>query len=276
MNKRWLIGTALVIGLSITSLVGCTSTTPSQPTTTTIINTVTTTAVVIPDANLVGGELNTISDIIAEQQAGIWVSGSGSVTVTPDIVNLNLGVRSQETTVAAAQAKAASAMSQIMSVLKTNNIADKDIQTVQFNINPVYSYNSSTGQNTIIGYSVNNIVNVKIRNINNVGKIIDAVANAGGDLTVINSISFAVDNPEQYYAEARQKAMNDAKTKALQLATLGGVTLGKPIYVTESSVTPTPIYYTKSAGTPEMDGSTQISSGEADITINVSVTFSIN
>ena len=275
MNKKWLIGTTLVLGLSFAGLFGCTSTAPTQRTTTTVINTITTTAVVIPDANSEGGKLNAISDIITEQQTGIWVSGTGSVTVTPDIVNLNLGVRSQETTVAAARAKAATAMSQIMSVLKANNIADKDIQTVQFNISPVYNYDNKIMQSLIVGYSVNNIVNVKIRNLNNVGKVIDAVADAGGDLTVINSISFAVDNPEQYYTEARQKAMNDAQTKAQQLATLGGITLGKPIYVTESSVTPTPIYYTKGVNAPEMDGSTQISAGETKITINVSVAYSI-
>jgi hypothetical protein len=276
MNKKWLIGTALVIGLSFTGLVGCTSTTPTKQTTTTVINTITTTAMVIPGADSAGGELNVISDIITEQQSGIWVTGTGSVTVTPDIVNLNLGVRSQETTVAAARAKAATAMNQIMSVLKANNIADKDIQTVQFNISPVYNYNNTTGQNTIVGYSVNNIVNVKIRNLNNVGKIIDAVADAGGDLTVINSISFSVDNPEQYYTEARQKAMTDAQTKAQQLATLGGVNLGKPIYVTESSTAPSQIYYTKTAGAAEIDTSTQISAGETKITINVSATYSIS
>jgi uncharacterized protein YggE len=282
MNKKWLAVITLLVTLAVTILAGCTTapTSSSEKTntqvTTTLINTVTTTSVIQPDVSLEKNGEYLISNIITEQQVGIIVNGAGTVTVVPDIVKLNLGVRSQETTVAAAQVKAAAAMDQIMSVLKENNIAEKDIQTVQFNIGPVYSYNDTTGQNVIIGYSVNNIISVKIRDLDDTGKIIDAVAIAGGDLTVINSISFTVDNPEQYYTEARQKAMTDAQSKAQQLATLGGVTLGKPIYVTESSIAPSQIFYTKTAEFVGIDSPTQISAGETDIIINVSVIYSIS
>jgi uncharacterized protein len=260
MKKLFLSGTFLIVIVAIIGLTSC----ASLP------------ALLAPVASSNNTAANTNSVIYSNQQMGIWVAGSGSVTVTPDIVNLNLGVRSQETTVGAAQAKAATAMSQIMNVLKANNIADKDIQTVQFNINPVYNYDNKTMQSIVIGYSVNNIVNVKIRNLNNVGKIIDAVADAGGNLTVINSISFAVDNPEQYYTEARQKAMNDAQTKAQQLATLGGITLGKPIYISENSVSSNQsVYYDAREASGASVPTTAISAGEAEITVNVQVVYSI-
>ena len=260
MKKVFLTVTFLMVILAVIGLTSCSS----LP------------AVLAPGLSTNNIAADTNSVIYANQQTGIWVSGTGSVTVTPDIVNLNLGVRSQETTVAAAQAKAATAMSQIMSVLKANNIADKDIQTVQFNISPVYNYDNKIMQSLIVGYSVNNIVNVKIRNLNNVGKVIDAVADAGGDLTVINSISFAVDNPEQYYTEARQKAMNDAQTKAQQLATLGGITLGKPIYISENSVSPNQsVYYASRDASGASVPTTAISAGESEIIINVQVVYSI-
>jgi len=262
MKKLLFTGTILAVVLVVIGLTGCTSLPAVLA------------PGVISDKNV---SADTASVVYTNQQSGIWISGTGTVTVTPDIVNLNLGVRSQEITVAAAQAKAATAMSQIMSVLKANNVADKDIQTLQFSISPVYSYDNKIMQSTIIGYSVSNIVNVKIRNLNNVGKIIDAVANAGGDLVVINSISFAVDNPDQYYSQARTAAMNDAKAKAQQLADLGGVTLGKPVYISESSVSPTSSvsYATRDAASGASVPTTSISAGEADITINVQVVYSI-
>ena len=80
-------------------------------------------------------------------------------------------------------------------------------------------FDETTRQTTITGYQVDNIVNVKVRDVEATGEIIDAVAEAAGDLTRINSISFSTDNPEQYHERVRELAMNDA-AKAEQLANL--------------------------------------------------------
>ncbi len=151
-KKFWLAGIILVALMAVV-LVGCSST------------------------NSGGG---TIAGIYSSQQEGIWVTGSGKVTVTPDIADLILGVDAREATVAEAQAKAADAMNQIMAVLKQNNIAEKDIKTQQFNISPVYSYDSKNNTSTIIGYEVTNTVDAKIRVLTNVGTIIDAAVSGRG------------------------------------------------------------------------------------------------
>jgi len=247
MKKIWLIVVTIVALLAIVGLAGCSSSSPASG----------------------------VAGIFSSQQEGIWVSGTGKVSVTPDVVNLNLGVKSEEATVAAAQSKAVDAMNKVMAVLKTYNIEDKDIQTQQYSITPVYTYDDNTRKSNITGYQVSNIVNIKIRNTGKAGEIIDAVASAAGDLTVINNISFSVDDPTQYYTEAREKAMADATDRAEQLASLGKVTLGKPIYITESTSGTEPIYYAKAYAVDETAGSTSISTGETDIIINVQVTYSI-
>ena len=264
MKKFWLplvlsVGTLAIVGVS-----GCTA----VP------------GIIAPKlaGNTTVATAETSSTIITSQESGIAVSGTGIVSVTPDVANISLGVRAQDTTVSAAQAEAATAMAKIMAVLKSNNIADKDIQTTQFNINPVYNYNSKTSQNNITGYSVTNVVSVKVRVIANAGKVIDAVAAAGGDLTVINSISFSVDDSSQYYVQARQLAMADAKAKATQLATLGGVTLGKPVYITDTTYTPSTqvAYDTRTSSGVAATPSTTISAGDTNITINVQVVYAIS
>ena len=73
--------------------------------------------------------------------------------------------------------------------------------------------------------------------------MIDAVAAAGGDLTRINGITFTLDDPTAVMKQARDMAMADAKAKAQQLASDGGVTLGKPTYISDNSYVPTPPMY---------------------------------
>ena len=210
----------------------------------------------------------------SSQQTGIWVSGTGEVTVTPDVAILTLGVEAQEKTVKEAQSEAASAMAAVVAALKTNGVADKDIQTQWYSISPVTKWVEETNEQITTGYSVTNMVTVKIRDISKAGTIIDAVAEAGGDLTRINSISFTVDDPTAYYNQAREQAMQDAKDKAEQMATLAGVTLGKPTYISESGgYIPTP-YYLKDYAEGG-SASTSISAGELDITIMVQVGYAI-
>jgi len=121
-----------------------------------------------------------------------------------------------------------------MAVLDEQGIAEKDIKTQYFNIYPVRSWQNDV--ETLVGYRVSNIVTVKIREIDTTGSIIDAVAQAGGDYTRVNSISFTVDDPTEYYDEAREKAMENAGEKAKQLAKLAKIDLGNPTYISEGSI----------------------------------------
>ncbi|HTY82109.1 MAG TPA: SIMPL domain-containing protein, partial [Dehalococcoidales bacterium] len=176
------------------------------------------------------------------QQQGIWVSGEGKVTATPDIATISAGVQAQATAVSDAQSQASTAMDKVIAALKSNGVAAKDIQTQNFNIQKASRWDNTTQQEIVTGYMVTNTVTAKIRDVNNAGVVIDAVTNAGGDLTRINSISFSIDNPAPYQEQARQKAVADAAAKAKTLAGAAGVKLGKPVYINESSVSSPVIY----------------------------------
>jgi uncharacterized protein len=246
MKKLWLVTTGLILIIGIFGLTGCGST---------------------------AGDIGSIN--VNSQQTGIWVSGSGKVTATPDICTLNLGVQSQDTTVAAAQAKAATAMDKMISSLTSNGVAKKDIQTQNFNISQTTRYDTNTQQSVVTGYQVTNTVTATIRSLDKAGSIIDAAAAAGGDLTRINGISFSIEDPTNYYNDARKLAIADAKAKATQMAQLAGVTLGNVSYVTESSYVP-PVPFVMASGVKAaQDVSTPISPGQMDITSTVQITYAI-
>ena len=218
-----------------------------------------------------------VSVDISNQQTGIWVNGTGKITVTPDLATLTLGVSSQTATVAEAQSNAATAMDKIMKALADNGVAKKDIQTNYFNIQQVTRYDDKTQTQVVIGYMVSNSVIAKLRDMNNVGVVIDAVVAAGGDLTRINGINFSVEKPDTYNQQVRELALQDAKAKADQIAKVTGVTLGKPTLVSENSATP--VYYGQSAslasGAAAPAPTTAISAGELDISLNVQVAYAI-
>jgi uncharacterized protein YggE len=249
-------------------------------------------------------QLPVSSDI--NNQHGIWVSGEGTVEVSPDIAVLNLGISAQASSVADAQSQVAAAMNKVISALTSNGVDQKDIQTQYFSIqqvtNPIppiptpylppstlppeTSNGSSSGAPTVMpikppiqpttGYEVTNLVTVKIRAIDKTGAIIDAAVAAGGDLLSINGLTFSVDQPDQYYVQARQLAMNDAKAKANQLAELAGVTLGKATYISESSSTPI-VYPPQAFSTKDVTSSatTPINPGQTDIIVDVQVAYAI-
>ena len=210
--------------------------------------------------------------IFSQQNVGIWVTGEGSVTVVPDVANLNLGVEAEAETVAQAQAQAATAMQAVIDELKARGVADADIKTQYYNIYPIRDYQKDTS--VIIGYRVTNTVTVKIRDVENTGTIIDAVAAAAGDNIRINSIYFTVDDTSAYLEQARANAMADAKAKAQQLADLAGMSLGKPTYISEGGSYIPYIYVDRnlSAEGP----STPISPGETEVRLSVQVVYSIS
>jgi len=222
-----------------------------------------------------GGVLGDKGIILSQQNTGIWVSGEGEVSVVPDVAILNLGVEAQAATVAEAQRQAAEAMEAVMAELDEHGIDEKDIKTQRYSIYPVRRWRDD--EEILVGYRVTNMVTAKIRNVDDTGSIIDAVARVGGDYTRINSIVFTVDDPATCYEEVREKAMADAKAKAEQLAKLGGVNLGKPTYISEGGgYIPVPRdYYLKSGAEGAPAPTTPISPGETEIRLTVQVVYSI-
>jgi len=260
MKKSWLVGISLALVLAIVGVVGCAA--PAK-------------------VNLVS------------QQEGLWVTGRGEVMAVPDIAILRLGIEAQADTVAEAQTQASEAMDRVMTALIDNGVAEKDIQTQYFSIRQIkrwvepveLKYREKVEEpevivyekeEVVVGYRVTNMVTAKIRVIDKAGVIIDAVAEAGGDLTRIDSLGFSIDDPSVYYEQAREKAMADAKAKAEQLAELAGVSLGKPTYISEGISYP--IYPRDYMYEMEMVGAappTPISPGELAISLTVQVAYAI-
>ena len=260
MRKKWLWAIGLALVIPIVALSGCYAGIPGpgRP-----------------------GWANVPSSLrvnLGNQQAGIWVTGEGKVTAVPDIATLRLGIEAQEATVAEAQTQASEAMDRVMAALIDNEVADRDIQTQYFSIHKVTRWDETKNQEIVIGYRVTNMVTAKIRDIDKAGLIIDAVAVAGGDLTRIDSISFSIDDPSVYFGEAREEAMADAEAKAEQLASLAGVRLGKPTYISESGYLPPPIYPRVEYGEVPMPAPAPpppISPGEMEITLTVQIAYAI-
>lgn len=211
----------------------------------------------------------------ASPGGGISVSGTASISLAPDIATLVLGVEAQDESVAQARADAAEAMAGIVDVLNAAGIEDKDIQTQRLSIQPQYDYSKETRK--LIGFSVNNIVNVTIKDIDSVGSIIDGSVEAGGDLTRVQSIYFSVDDTSSHEDQLVADAVQDATDKAQHLADLTGVALGKPISINYGSGVPYPVLNRSFA--VAMDESiafdTSVSPGEIETSVTVNILFSI-
>ena len=212
---------------------------------------------------------------VIQSQSGISVSGEGSIDLAPDLALLNVGVEAVAKSVSQARDEAAQAMDAVIAAVKAHGLEDRDIQTSAFNIWPQYEYQDN-GRRTLSGYTVSNSATVKIRDIDNVGPIIDDVAAAGGDATRIDGVRFTVEDPKPYMADLREDAVQDAVSKAEHLATLAGVELGPLTYVTESSGAPS----AREAAFAAMDAmapaqSTSISGGELRLSMYVQAVFDI-
>ena len=217
--------------------------------------------------------------IYSQQQVGMWVTGEGKAMATPDVVLLILGIEAEAKTVAQAQRDAAEAMDKVMKALKANGVAEKDIQTQRFNIYPVRRWIEKENREEIIGYRVTNIVVAKIRQIDRAGSVIDDVAEAGGDLTRIDSIGFAIDDPTPYYKEARAKAVGDAIAKAKQIAAVADIKLGKPIYVSEGTSYMPPVIQQRDYAMKGGDMApppTPISPGELEFRVTIQMVYKID
>ncbi len=254
MRRKLLPGICLVLAIIAVSAIGCGGITP-------------------PSAP----KVETWSGFFSQQTTGIWVSGEGKVSAVPDVAILNLGVEVQADTVAEAQNWAAKVMTDVLDELDDHGIAEKDIQTRRFSIYPVRRWSEKDAKEILIGYRVTNTVTAKVRDADETGTIIDAVAKAGGDYIRINSISFTVDDPSAYHEEAREKAMADAEAKAKQLADLGDVKLGEVTYISEGGLVPAPrTLYVETMPMPAPAGApTPISLGETEIRLSVQVAYSI-
>jgi uncharacterized protein YggE len=205
----------------------------------------------------------------------IAVSGTGEVTGTPDTLIIDMGVQVLRPSVGEATGEAARLAQAVIDALKAEGVAEKDIQTTNYSIWPEYDYRNDS--QTLKGYRVSNTVSAKIRNLDRAGEVIDAATAAGGNDAIVNGIRFDLESNGALITAAREAAWNDAKAKAEQLAALAEVRLGQAVSISETS-TPTqpPIVYAEATAGAAFDTATPIQSGEASVSVVVTVQFAID
>lgn len=208
----------------------------------------------------------------SDTASGIAVSGTGEVYGTPDTLQMRFGVSVLRPTVEQAVGDAASLAEGLISSLESAGVAENDIQTANYSINPEYDY--SGDQRRLVGYRVNNTVVAKIRDLDAAGSVIDTTVASVGDEIQVSGVSFSIEDDTELIAAARTAAWDDALAKAEQLATLAGIELGEAVMISESfsSAAPPPVYR-DFAATDEAVFETPIEAGQQQVAVTLQVRF---
>lgn len=218
----------------------------------------------------------------------ITVSGEGEVSAVPDTANFSVTVQEQAKDVKTAQDAATKKSNDIVAYLKGAGIDEKDVQTSDYSIYPQYEYSNAVcsggycppGKQTLVGYEVSQTLTVKVRDTSKAGDLLSGVGSRGA--SSVGGLSFELNKEDQAdkEAEARGKAIDDARTKAEALADQLGVSLVRIVGFSENGNYP--IYYAKAEMTMAADGrggamppSPEIPTGQNKITSNVTVTYEI-
>lgn len=205
----------------------------------------------------------------------ISVSGSGLAYGRPDLATISIGVQTINTDAGQAVAQNTTKAESIMAALKALGIEEKDLQTNNFSVNAQRDYDPVTGQpKDTITYYVDNTLSVTVRDINRLGEVLGKAVEAGANN--IYGISFGVSDPAALEAEARDKAMADARVRAEQLAKAAGVSLGSPINITESLNYPAPLPFAREmALAADAASNVPVATGQMQVSIQVSVSYEI-
>ncbi|MDB5265344.1 MAG: hypothetical protein JWM39_57 [Parcubacteria group bacterium] len=218
----------------------------------------------------------------------ITVTGEGKSNAAPDIAMITYTVQQTATTVKAAQDAATKQTNDSIAALKAEGIADVDVKTLGYNVNPQYSSNTTscppgvmcpmvvTNTNTITGYQVSQTVQVKVRDTTKAGAVLQKL----GTLNVqnISGPNFMVDDTTAVTDAARANAIADARTKADTLAKQLHVRLGNVVSYNENGgAYPSPMYSALSKGAT-MDAvapAPSLPTGTNETDVTVSVTYEI-
>jgi uncharacterized protein len=242
-----------------------------------------------------------------ESPGTITLSGHGEVQAPPDIANVDFSIVKDDKTVKDAQAGVAVIEKKALDLLAQNQVDAKDIQTSNASFYPKYEYQNMpcpispspypipmgavsgassaspsyycppNSKQVLIGYEASENITVKVRNIDNVGTIMQGLGTTG--VSNLNGPNFAIDNPDAAQAQAREKAIADAKQKAEVLAKDLGVSLGKITSFSDNGNYSVPMAY----GAMAMDSMQQaksappavIPAGQNTVSSNVSITYEI-
>lgn len=217
----------------------------------------------------------------------ITIQGEGEVQVVPDIGTFTFNVMATGADAKTAQTKSAELINAILASMKAGGVEEKDVKTTNYNLNPQYTYDNvpcvsmsycpPSKPPVISGYEVSQMVTVKVRKLDTAGDLISKVGQNGA--TDISGLSFTVDDEKVSKAEARSKAIADAKVKAEALAKDLDVTIVKMTGFYEDQTGIYPMMSESYAGANMMGEKTmvapQLPVGENTVKSTVSITYEV-
>jgi uncharacterized protein len=216
---------------------------------------------------LVSGLL--VAPALAEDSpvAAISVSGEATVSVPPDLAQIDGGVTTEAKTAREASDANNAAMGKVLLALKGAGIDEKDFQTSRLSLQPQYAAKSS-GPNAVAGYQASNRVTIKLRDVTRVAGIIDILVAAGANN--IGGINFMVSAASKLLDDAREQAIADARRKAEIYAKAAGVTLGPPVSISEEGASGPVPFRRMAAGM-----AAPVAQGEETLHVTVNVSWAI-
>lgn len=190
----------------------------------------------------------------------------------PDVAQIGAGVTTRAPTAQEAVRQNAQAMEQVIAKLRELGIASRDVQTSNFNLNPQYDYDRNGGARTFVGYDVNNQVQVKLRDLERAGEVLDALVSAGANN--IYGPNFMLEADEAAKREARTKAYQSGQAMAQEYARMAGYSGVRLLEISETfqSYGPQPVMMRASAEAAA-DAGTQIEPGEVGTGVTVTVKY---
>jgi len=231
-------------------------------------------------ALLLSASTPVFADEAKQPEAGvISVSGEGVATVAPDMAVISLTVLREARTAREALDTNNEAMTDVLAAMKAEGIAERDLQTGAFSIQPRWFYPANKdGQNEeprITGYTVNNTLTVRIRDLSRLGTVLDTSVSLG--VNQGGNVVFTNDDQETIREAARLDAVAKAKAKAEAMTGALGVGLGRITQVSENSYSapPVPMMRAEMAMAPKSADSVPMASGENEYRVTVSVTWEI-
>src|SRR5262245_5986356 len=205
-------------------------------------------------------------------QAGITVTGTGKVKYTPDVAYLNFGVSHRDKSASEAWKKNAEAVKKIFATLKELGIDEKDLQTTNVNVSPVYEHPQHKAP-VLVGYEATYELQVTVRKLGDVGKVLDAAVEVGANRRA--SVSFACRDPEKLLDEARLAAAAEARKKAKLYAEGSGARLGLVKSINEGNVSPWRTCHFEMPMSDVAKRSLPIAAGEQELSVSVTATYDL-
>ena len=209
----------------------------------------------------------------ATQGTLLSVSATAEASRTPDIATLSTGVVTQAADANAAMRDNAVQMDRMLAALRAAGIAPRDIQTSGINLNPQYKY-AENQPPAIVGYQASNTVNVKVRELAKLGKVLDALVAQGANQ--INGPSFGIDQPEAALEEARLAAVKKAQAQAQTYARALGLQVKRIVSISEGGASlPRPVPMMRAMAADAGFKETAVAPGESTVSVSVEMVFEL-